>query len=366
MAKASKTTGLSSSLKDRILKNTTIKETDTLDKSIFFGPKDMIRTSVPMLNVALSADTDGGMVPGILMIAGPSKHFKTGFSLMMAKGYLDKYEDGLIWFLDSEFGSPQSYFDAHGIPLDRVIHTPVTDIEQVKHEMMTQFKEFKKGDHVMIIMDSMGNLASAKEIEDALKGETKADFTRAKAFKSLFRMISPHLVLKGLPMIVINHSYKTIEMYSKDQVGGGTGGIYNSNDIWIIGREQDKDGTELNGFTFNIRIEKSRFVKEKSKFPITISFEKGMDRWSGLFDEALDASIIVHANKAHHFVLDGEDPDGDTMFKRKQVESDGVFWAKVFKETSLKEFLKQKYVLIQDRPIMDDSENVDLDTGEIS
>ena len=43
----------------------------------------MIPTDIPMLNVALSGDIDGGLTPGLTMLAGPSKHFKTSFALVL-------------------------------------------------------------------------------------------------------------------------------------------------------------------------------------------------------------------------------------------------------------------------------------------
>ena len=115
------------SLIDKLKKNSTIKDTSVLTDSKFFTKKDMISTSVPAINIALSGRLDGGLTPGLTMFAGPSKHFKTSFSLIMAKAYLDKYPESVLLFYDSEFGTPQSYFKSAGIPLDRVVHNPITD-----------------------------------------------------------------------------------------------------------------------------------------------------------------------------------------------------------------------------------------------
>jgi hypothetical protein len=112
------------SLLDKIKKNSTIKDSAILANSKFFNAKDMITTGVPMVNVALSGNLDGGLTPGLTMWAGPSKHFKTAFSLLMAKSYMDKYSESVLLFYDSEFGTPQSYFDTFGIDTERVIHTP--------------------------------------------------------------------------------------------------------------------------------------------------------------------------------------------------------------------------------------------------
>ena len=252
------------SLMDKLQKNSTIKDTSILTESKFFTTKDLIQTAVPALNVALSGKLDGGLTPGLTVFAGPSKHFKTAFSLLLAKSYLDKYSDGVVLFYDSEFGTPQSYFDTFGIDTSRVIHTPITDIEQLKHDVMSQMNGIERGDHVIVVVDSVGNLASKKEVDDALDGKSVADMSRAKQMKSLFRMVTPHLTIKDIPMVVVNHTYQTMEMFSKAVVSGGTGIYYSADNIYIIGRQQEKTGTDLTGYNFIINVEKSRFVREKS------------------------------------------------------------------------------------------------------
>jgi RecA/RadA recombinase len=211
------------SLKDRLIKNSTIDLTATLTDSKVYNKKDMIHTPIPGINIALGGSIDGGITPGLMQIAAPSKHFKTAFSLLMAASFLKKYPDGIILFYDSEFGTPESYFTSFGVPLDSVIHTPITDIEELKFDIMQQLTELKREDKVMIIVDSIGNLASKKEVEDALKGSSAADMSRAKQLKSVFRMITPHLTLKDIPMVVVNHTSHTQELYRKTIVGGGNG-----------------------------------------------------------------------------------------------------------------------------------------------
>ena len=168
------------SVLDKIKKNTTIKDSAILAKSKFFNEKDMIPTPVPAINIALSGSLDGGITPGLTMWAGPSKHFKTAFSLLMAKAYQDKYDDAVVLFYDSEFGTPQSYFDAFGIDTERVVHTPITDVEQLKFDIMQQLTNIERGDKIIIVLDSIGNLASKKEVEDALDQKAVADMSRAK------------------------------------------------------------------------------------------------------------------------------------------------------------------------------------------
>jgi hypothetical protein len=206
---------------DRLKKNSNIKDTAVLTKSIVTKEKEFIQTDIPLLNLALSGDIDGGLSNGLTVIAGPSRHFKSNYMLKMGKAFQDKFDDGVILFYDSEFGSTDKYFETAGIDPERVLHTPITNIEELKFDIMTQIDNFEKGDRIMIMIDSVGNLASKKEVDDALKENTAADMTRAKQLKSLFRMITPHLTLKEIPMVAINHTYQTQEMFSKAVVSGG-------------------------------------------------------------------------------------------------------------------------------------------------
>ena len=240
---------------DKLKKNSTIKQTEILSKSKFLNNKDVVQTTVPALNVALSGKLDGGLSTGLTVFAGPSKHFKTAFAMLLSKSYLDKYDDGVVLFYDSEFGAPQGYFDSFGIDTDRVVHTPVTDIEQLKHDVMSQLQGIERGDRVIIIVDSVGNLASRKEVEDAIDGKSVADMTRAKQMKSLFRMVTPHLTIKDIPAVVVNHTYKEIGLFPKDVVSGGTGVYYSADNIFIIGRQQEKQGKDVVGYNFIINVE---------------------------------------------------------------------------------------------------------------
>ena len=330
------------SLLEKIKKNSTIKDSAILSKSKFFTEKDMVTTSVPMINVALSGRLDGGIIPGLTMWAGPSKHFKTAFSLLMAKSYMDKYPEAVLLFYDSEFGTPIKYFETFQINMDRVLHTPLTDIEQLKFDIMQQLSEVNRGDKLIIILDSVGNLASKKEVDDALEGKSVADMSRAKQIKSLFRMITPHLNIKDISMVVVNHTYKEIGMFPKDIVGGGTGSYYSADNIYIIGRQQEKDGTEVVGYNFIINVEKSRYVKEKSKIPISVSFDGGISKYSGLLNLAMESGHVVKPTNGWYAKVDQNTGEiGDK--KRIADTSTPEFMESILNDNKFKEFVKQKY-----------------------
>jgi len=346
------------SILDKLKKNSTIKDTAILKDSHFFTKKDMIPTSIPVINVALSGRLDGGLTPGLTMWAGPSKHFKTAFSLLMAKSYLEKYADAALLFYDSEFGTPQSYFDSFGIDTDRVIHTPITDVEQLKFDIMKQLADINRGEHVIIVIDSIGNLASKKEVEDALNEKAVADMSRAKQMKSLFRMVTPHLTMKDIPMVVVNHTYKEIGMFPKDIVGGGTGSYYSADNIFILGRQQQKEGTQISGYNFIINVEKSRYVKEKSKIPVSVSFDGGISKWSGLLDIALESGHVIKPSNGWYQKVDmdsGEVIDG--KFRMKDTET-ADFWKSILTHKDFYDYVKNRYSvaatsIIKDEDITD-------------
>ncbi len=223
------------SLMDKLKKNTRVDIASVLEESMFFTEKDAVETNIIGFNIGLGGSIHGGLLPGALMLAGPSKHFKTGMALSIASSYLDKFPDSVMLFYDSEFGSPQSYFQAFGIDTKRVFHTPVTDIEQLKFDIMNQLKELKRGDKVIIVIDSIGNLASKKEVDDAENEKSVADMSRAKQIKSLFRMVTPHLTIKDISLIAVNHTYKEMCLDGETRVKT-TKGIKPIKDI-LVGDE---------------------------------------------------------------------------------------------------------------------------------
>ena len=329
------------SIMDKLKKNSKL-DSEIITKSKYYGKKDMSPTDVPMLNVALSGSVEGGLSPGVTILAGPSKHFKTSFSLKIASAYMKQHPDAVMLFYDSEFGSPQSYFEMFGIDMERVLHCPITNIEELKFDITNQLEEIKKDDKVIIVVDSLGNLASKKEVEDALNEKAVADMTRAKQLKSVFRIITPHLSMKDIPFIGIAHTYDTQEMFSKKVVSGGTGLYYSADDIWILGRRQNKEGTSIVGYDFVINVEKSRYVREKSIIPISVTWEGGVDAYSGLLDVALAGQFVVKPSNGWYSKVDQETGEvEEKKYRAKELTED--FWSDILASDKFKEFVEENF-----------------------
>jgi len=331
------------SIMDKLKKNTKVKHTEVLAESKFFNDKDMISTDTPMINIALSGEVDGGLAPGLTVLAGPSKHFKTSFGLIMASAYLKKYKDAVLLFYDSEFGSPQQYFEQFDIDTSRVLHTPITNVEELKFDVIAQLEGLDRNDKVIIMIDSVGNLASKKEMEDAINEKSVADMSRAKALKGLFRMCTPYLNMKNIPLVAVNHTYMEIGLFPKAVVSGGTGIYYSADNIWILGRRQNKKGTDIVGYDFVINVEKSRYVKEKSKIPISVSWEGGVQKWSGLLDIALQGKYVAKPSNGWYCRVDQETGELLEHKVREAQTLEEEFWKPIFEETNFKDYLTDVY-----------------------
>lgn len=348
-----------SKLLEKLQKSSKLKESAILSESKFFNEKNFVSTLVPAINIALSGSLDGGFTSGLTMFAGPSKHFKTAFTLLMMKAYLDAHKDAIGIFYDSEFGTPQSYFDSFGIDTSRVLHCPITNLEMLKFDLMGQLDNIARGDKVFIAVDSIGNLASKKEVEDALNEKAVADMSRAKQIKSLFRMVTPVLTLKDIPMVVVNHTYKTQDLFPKDVVSGGTGSYYSADNIFIIGRQQEKDGTEVAGYNFIINVEKSRHAREKSKIPVTVMHEGGISKWSGLLDMALESGHVIKPSNGWYSRVDIETGEVEAQKFREKDTNTSAFWNQILVQQSFKDWVQKKYRVATGNIMKDE----DLDTA---
>jgi hypothetical protein len=156
-------------------------------------------------------------------------------------------------------------------------------------------------------------------------------------------MITPYLTMKDVPMVVVNHTYMEIGMFPKAVVSGGTGIYYSADTIWILGRQQDKDGTEIKGYHFIINVEKSRYVKEKSKIPVSVSFEGGIQRFSGLLDIALAGGFVVKPSNGWYQKVDratGELIGGKV---REAQTLNEEFWCEILTSKEFHDYVKETF-----------------------
>jgi hypothetical protein len=158
----------------------------------------------------------------------------------------------------------------------------------------------------------------------------------------------------------VNHTYKEIGLYPKDIVGGGTGSYYSADNIFILGRQQDKEGTEVVGYHFIINVEKSRYVREKSKIPVSVSFDGGISRWSGLLDIALESGHVIKPTNGWYQKVDKETGELDEKKYRIKDTDTKEFWMPILMQKSFIEFVKNKYSVSTEAILKDEDISKEL------
>lgn len=343
-----------SSLFEKLNGLNTLNDADLISNSKFFVD-EYHDTTIPALNIALSAKIDGGFSRGSILVAGDSKTFKTMFMLTMAKGYLDANPDGIFVFYDVEFGTNANNMESIGIDTSRVFHKPLHNVEQLKIDIAQLLDGIDEDDNIIIGIDSLGAIASKKEVEDALEGKDKQDMSRAKQLKSFWRIANPLLNVKNVPLIAIGQTYSTQEIYSKTVIGGGKGMVYFPNNIWNVSKTiiADKSTKEVLGSFFNITVVKARLTREGMKFPIEVTHEKGIDKYSALLDIALKLGY-VEKPKQGWFTHSGVSKN----YRRKE-SSCAEFWDSILNDENFKKDVEDYYKLGSLQPVAKEIEVFD-------
>ena len=337
----------------------------SLADSAFKSKSAVYQTSIPVINTMLSGDMDGGVMSGITMVVGDSRCFKSGFCLANVKAFLDEKPEGVCIFFDSEFGSG-GLFESYGIDQDRVIHVPFANLEELKFSIVQMLEDVQQGEDVIIYIDSISQVASKKETEDAIDGKSVADMTRAKAMNSLFRIITPSLTLKNIPLFAINSFYAdTSSLYAEPIIKGGKQVFLSADTILMVTRSQDKDAEGLQGWNFNYTAMKSRFVKEKSKFTLNVRYDQGVNENSALFDWAMQAGV-VYSEKQGFYKVNMSGWDNEKSWRRSALEADPQFFPALKANPTLKKWVRDTYML-ESKPLMqgEKEESIDEATGEV-
>lgn len=339
-------------------------------------------TGIPALNLAYGGSLDAGTRYGITTLAGRSKSFKTLFGLISAKAYLDAHPDAYMMFYDSEGGASSGYFESVGIDPDRVIVTRVMNIEELKFDMMEKLEAIKDSyeankeyERFVFLVDSIGNLASIKEVKDAQKGSDATDMgTRAKAIKAFFRIITPYFDMYEMHGIFINHVTSDVSGMGRDTMTGGQGVMLSSNEVFIVGKRQIKEGTNIIGWQFILNAEKSRDIRERAAIPFEVTYDGGMDRYSGLLDIGIASGFVLKPKQGWYT---RKTVEGDKNWRRKET-STAEFWDPLLNDPEFKSAVADMYklnggnTLLQSRidsMLVEDDPNADIEfdeeTGEI-
>lgn len=258
--------------------------------------KVFISTGVYLVDAAMSGKLLGGGIATnrISVFAGESGAGKSFMCFSCAKhaqkaGYC-------VIYIDTENAIDLEDLPKYGVDnsIDRfrlIRSNKVEDVNMLLSQLIDDLKTQKLDGYdlpkLMIVIDSLGQMASNKEKSDLLKGDIKQDMTKAKALGSLFRSINTDLGYLEIPLLVANHTYLTMDLFPKSVMKGGNGLLYSASVIGMMSKSQLKTGQEddmdlgASGISVLFKTQKSRLAKPK-KIRFDISFAHGMNPYTGL------------------------------------------------------------------------------------
>lgn len=242
-------------------------------------------------NYHLNACVSGSLFKGwpnnrAVSVAGPSG---TGKTFLMLNTVREAINMGYsVIYYDSEAAIDKELMKKFGIDISKVNYQPVNTVQEFRTSVTTITKKMQDAKRngaelpkVMILLDSAGNLATQKEIDDAANGSDKADMTRSKVLKSIFRIIMTPLADLKIPFLFTNHTYLSQDFMPVHVAGGGTGPEYAASIVLMLTKAQLKDGAERVGIIVTAKPAKNRFAKPHP-IKFHLDFSKGMNRYVGL------------------------------------------------------------------------------------
>jgi len=298
--------------------NTSIAE-DGLNSSEFSGTVD---TGSYILNAALSGSLYGG-VPNnkITAFAGESATGKTFFVMGVVKQFLNDNPNAAVFYFDTEAAVTKDMMKSRGIDTNRVIISEPETIQKFRHTALQIIDNYSKTPEkerppMMMVLDSLGQLSTTKEVEDTAAGSETRDMTKAAVLKATFRVLNLKLAKVNVPLLVTNHVYDVVGSYiPMKEMSGGSGLKYTASQIVFLGKKKEKDGQEVIGNIIKVNMMKSRFTKENKKIEVLLTYDKGLDRYYGLLQLAEKYNIIKKVSTRYEL------PDGTKVFG-KSINND--------------------------------------------
>jgi len=268
----------------------------TMDVSTFSEVSEYISTGNYILNACLTGSVFKGYPNNrSVCLAGPSGVGKT-FLMLNAAAAAQRMGYYVAWY-DSENAVDRELMEKFGLDTSKVWYEPCNTVEEFRtsttnltQRLIDAQRAGKTVPKVIAFLDSAGNLASAKEVSDAASGSDKADMTRAKKFKSIFRILMTKMAEVKIPLIFSNHVYNTQDFISQIKAGGGTGPEYAASIILILTKakigEKTKDDkgkkvTKQVGIVITAKPNKNRFAKPNA-VKVHLRYDKGMNPYIGL------------------------------------------------------------------------------------
>jgi len=276
-----------------------------------------IDTGSYLFNALLSGSLSGGLPSNkITALAGESATGKTYFALGMVKQFLDANPDAGVLYFESESAIPRELIESRGIDPKRMVILPVVTIQEFRTQaikILDSYLEQEEQKPLMMVLDSLGNLSTTKELEDTAAGAETRDMTRAQIIKACFRVLTLKLGRANVPLIVTNHTYDVIGAYMPTkEMGGGSGLKYAASSIVYLSKKKDKDGTEVVGNIIHCKNQKSRLTVENKMIDVRLGYQSGIDRYYGLLEFGEKHGVFKRSG--NRYEIDGKQLYGKSIY----------------------------------------------------
>lgn len=294
---------------------------DGLHSSEFTG---YIDTGSYLFNALLSGTIFGGLPDNkITALAGESATGKTFFALGIIKAFLNKFPDAGVFFYDTEAAVTKAMMQDRGIDTKRVIIVEACTVEEFRthvSRVLTNYMAITgEKPRMMMVLDSLGQLSTEKEVEDIGTGKGARDMTRAQMIRGAFRALSLMLAKANVSLIVTNHVGDKIGGFSAPGMpppkvmGGGSGLRYAASQIIFLSaaKDYDKETKEVVGSIIHCKTDKSRLTKQNRKVDVKLTYSSGLDRYWGLLEFAKEHGVVTAEGISYVF--------GEVKMKAKEI-----------------------------------------------
>jgi len=298
-----------------VIKNAGNEYAAIVDDGVEAGDVDsFIDTGSYIFNGLLSGSIYGGLPSNkITAIAGESATGKTYFLMGIVKNFLDADPDAGVIYFESESAITRNMVVDRGIDPKRMVIFPVTTVQEFRTQAIRVIDDYMAQNEsdrkpLCLCLDSLGMLSTTKEVEDTTDGKETRDMTRAQVLKAAFRVLTLKLGRAKIPMVVTNHTYESMGLFSTKEMGGGSGLKYAASSIIYLSKKKEKDGTEVVGNIIHCKNHKSRLTKENKMVDVRLTYDKGLDRYYGLLELAEKYEVFKKVSTRYEL------PDGSKQF----------------------------------------------------
>lgn len=315
-------------------------------------------------NALASGSIYGGLPDSkVTGLAAESSVGKTFLALGSLRQFLEDEPEGLGIIFESESAISKKMLTDRGIDTKRVGVVPCTTLQDFRTAVLKVIDNYEKTPEkarkpLFFILDSLGMLATSKEVEDALEGKNVKDMTRSSTVRSVFRVITLRLGRARIPFVITNHVYANVTaMYGGNEVSGGGGFKYACSSIFTMTKAQDKDGDEIKGSIVTITAYKSRLTREKLKVKTRILHKGGLDRYYGLVTLAEECGLLKKVSTRYEFTDNGE-----KAFEKAINNNGEKYWTKERLDV-IEEYVNAKFKYGADESVDDDEDDQDDNEG---